>query len=157
MRAVVQRVLRATIVIDDAVVASIGHGLAVLVGFCKDDESHDLEYIARKLRTLRVFSDEEGKMNRALAEAKGELLVVPQFTLYGDARKGCRPSYSDAMEPETAKRKFDEFVGLCSAEGLSVQHGIFGAHMQFELVNDGPVTILLDSKPCFSGITPVRI
>lgn len=149
MRAVVQRVLSASIVIDGEVVASIGKGLAVLVGFCRDDSSEDLHYIARKLLALRVFPDEEGKMNRSLVETKGELLLVPQFTLYGDARKGRRPSYSEAMEPQTAKLKFGEFVGLCSTEGLVVREGVFGAHMRFELVNDGPVTILLESRGLF--------
>ncbi len=149
MRAVVQRVLSASIVIDRIVVASIGKGLAVLVGFSKVDTSEDLDYIARKVLSLRVFPDEEGKMNLSVMEAKGELLLVPQFTLYGDARKGRRPSYSEAMEPETAKQKFDEFVNLCSAYGLIVRKGVFGAHMRFELINDGPVTILLESKGLF--------
>ncbi len=149
MRAVVQRVLSASIVIDRIVVASIGKGLAVLIGFSKDDTSRDLDYIARKVLSLRVFPDDDGKMNRSLVEAGAELLLVPQFTLYGDARKGRRPSYSEAMEPETAKQKFDEFVNLCSTDGLIVRKGVFGAHMRFELVNDGPVTILLESKGLF--------
>lgn len=149
MRAVVQRVERASIVVDRIVVASIGRGLAVLVGFCKDDTTDDLDYIARKLLALRIFPDAEGKMNCSIVEAGGELLLVPQFTLLGDARKGRRPSYSEAMEPETAKLKFDEFISHCNATGLSVRKGMFGAHMQFELVNDGPVTILLDSRGLF--------
>lgn len=149
MRVVVQRVLSASIVIDGIAVASIGNGLAVLVGFCKDDVSSDLVYMARKLLSLRVFPDEDGKMNLSLADVKGELLLVPQFTLYGDVRKGRRPSYSEAMDPQSAKFKFDEFADLCSANGLIVRKGVFGAHMRFNLVNDGPVTILLESRGLF--------
>jgi D-tyrosyl-tRNA(Tyr) deacylase len=149
MRAVVQRVLRASIIVDRLVVASIGKGLAVLVGFCAEDSNEDLQYIARKVTALRIFPDAEDRMNCSIGEVGGELLLVPQFTLYGDARKGRRPSYSEAMHPDTARDLFEHFVVLCSGQGIPVRKGIFGAHMQFELVNDGPVTILLESKGLF--------
>ncbi|MCX7678739.1 MAG: D-aminoacyl-tRNA deacylase [Spirochaetes bacterium] len=149
MRAVVQRVNRASVIVDTIVVASINRGIAALVGFRNDDTESDLEYIARKLVELRIFPDANGKMNCSLQQIGGELLVVPQFTLYGDARKGRRPSYSEAMEPKVASSLFEEFVEMCSRKGIPVRKGVFGAHMYFELVNDGPVTILLESRGLF--------
>ncbi len=149
MRAVAQRVSRASIEVGGAVVAEIGGGIAALIGFGRGDTAADLDYIAGKLTGLRIFADDDGKMNLSLADTGGSLLLVPQFTLYGDARRGRRPSYTPAMEPAAASAMFDEFVALCSSMHPLVRAGIFGADMRFELVNEGPVTILLDSSGLF--------
>ena len=149
MRAVVQRVSRASITVGGSVVAAIDAGIAALIGFNGGDGAADMEYIARKIMGLRIFGDAEGKMNLSLAEAGGALLLVPQFTLYGDARRGRRPSYSTAMEPGGASRLFGEFTALCASLHPAVRCGVFGADMRFELANEGPVTILLDSSGLF--------
>jgi D-tyrosyl-tRNA(Tyr) deacylase len=149
MRAVVQRVTRAEVRIDGAVVGRIARGLLALVGAADDDNDEDATYLADKVVGLRVFPDEAGNMNRALAEVGGGLLVVSQFTLLGDCRKGRRPSFVKAMAPEPAERLYLRFVEAARATGLPVETGRFRAMMEVELVNDGPVTLLIDSKRLF--------
>lgn len=149
MRAVVQRVSQASVTVEGKVVSTIGPGLLVLLGVGRDDARADLEYLAEKVVGLRVFEDEQGKMNRGLLEAGGELLVVSQFTLFGDVRKGKRPSFTDAMEPERANAMYQEFCGACRGLGAKVSEGVFRADMKVALINDGPVTLLLDSKRLF--------
>lgn len=145
MRAVVQRVATARVRVGDRVVAEIGRGLLVLVGVGRDDGPRDVEYIAGKIRDLRVFDDEQGKLNRSVAEVGGAVLVVSQFTLYGDCRKGRRPSFDGAAPPAEARRLYEALVQTLRETGLPVATGEFQAMMQVELVNDGPVTLLLDS------------
>ncbi|KAF0197474.1 MAG: D-tyrosyl-tRNA(Tyr) deacylase [Bacillota bacterium] len=149
MRAVVQRVSRAQVTVEDQVVGKISHGFLVLLGVDVHDTEHDAEYIAEKISGLRVFADVEDKMNLSLADVAGSVLVVSQFTLHGDCRRGRRPSYSDAARPELAIPLYDKFVSELRDRGHTVETGIFGAMMQVELVNDGPVTLLLDSNKLF--------
>jgi len=149
MRAVVQRVKRAAVRVDGDVVGSIGPGLLVLVGFGRTDADKDLQNAAEKIVNLRVFGDEHGKMNRSLLETGGQVLCVSQFTLYGDCRKGRRPSYDQAAGPDTAHRLYDNFVKVLRSFGIVVATGQFQAMMEVELVNDGPVTLLLDSATLF--------
>jgi D-tyrosyl-tRNA(Tyr) deacylase len=149
MRAVVQRVSRAGVSVNGKRTVSIGSGLLVLLGVGQDDTETDAFYLAEKVAHLRVFPDEHGKMNRSVLEVGGELLVVSQFTLYGDCRKGRRPSYCQAANPETAQRLYRSFVSRCKKSGLSVGEGVFRAMMDVELVNDGPVTLLIDSRRVF--------
>lgn len=145
MRLVVQRVSDARVTVDGEVVGSIGAGLAILVGVGAGDTEPDAEALARKVTDLRVFPDAEGKMNRSLREIGGSALVVSQFTLYGDTRKGRRPSYAGAADPQTAKRLYELFAAVLTAEGIPVAAGIFQAHMVVSLTNDGPVTLVLRS------------
>ena len=145
MRAVVQRVTQASVRVDGAVVGRIAAGLCVLVGVGRDDIDADADALADKVVGLRIFADAEGKMNRALADVGGALLAVSQFTLYGDTKKGKRPSFGDAMDPEGANRLFERFCAACRALGVDVQTGRFRAHMLVALENDGPVTILIDT------------
>ena len=149
MRAVIQRVTQATVTVEGNIIASIDNGLCVLVGFTATDTEKDLQYICQKIIGLRIFDDNNSFMNLSVADVDGHILLVPQFTLYGDARKGRRPSFSDAMKPEDASRLFDTFVALCKQHYPKVQQGKFQAHMQVSLINDGPVTILLDSSKLF--------
>jgi D-tyrosyl-tRNA(Tyr) deacylase len=149
MRAVVQRVSEAVVRVDGSVVGSIGSGLLVLLGVGRGDGEADADELAEKVAHLRVFPDEEGRMNRSLAEAGGAVLVVPQFTLYGDCRKGRRPSYVDAAPPEEADPLFRRFVEAVRRSGLTVAQGVFRAAMDVSLVNRGPVTLLLDSRRLF--------
>ena len=151
MRVVVQRVSRASVRVDDAVVGRIGRGLLLLVGIGPRDGERELAWMAERIAGLRVFPDGEGKMNRDLAEAGGEVLAVSQFTLYGDCRKGRRPSFTDAAPPERAERLVGDFVALLRACDLTVETGRFGAHMAVELENDGPVTLILDREPAPAG------
>ena len=144
MRVVVQRVNRASVRIDGRVTGEIATGLLVLAGFGPDDGEEDLRWIADKLRGLRVFPDEEHRMNRDLAEADGALLVVSQFTLYGDASKGRRPSFIGAAPPERARQLYERFLAICAEDGTRVESGEFGAMMEVELINSGPVTLLLE-------------
>jgi D-tyrosyl-tRNA(Tyr) deacylase len=146
MRAVVQRVSRARVVVGDEVVGEVGRGLLVLLGVARADTPEQARWLAEKVVSLRIFEDAEGKMNRDVAEAGGGLLVVSQFTLYGDCRKGRRPSFVDAAPPETAVPLYEAFVTAVRALGLPTATGRFGAMMQVELVNDGPVTLIVDSK-----------
>ncbi len=149
MRAVIQRVTKASVEVEGKTIASINKGLCVLVGFTATDTEKDLHYICQKIIGLRIFDDDNACMNLSIADVGGELLIVPQFTLYGDARKGRRPSFSDAMEPQKASQLFDTFVTMCAQQYPEVQQGKFQAYMQLWLINDGPVTILLDSCKLF--------
>jgi len=149
MRAVVQRVTRAKVTVDDKLVGEIGNGLVVFLGVARDDTKLDAAYLAEKIVALRIFDDEEGKMNLSLKDANGAMLIVSQFTLYGDARRGLRPSWIDAAAPEVAEPLYDFFVRQTSTMISPVATGSFRAMMQVELINDGPVTILLDSKKLF--------
>jgi D-tyrosyl-tRNA(Tyr) deacylase len=151
MRAVVQRVAEAAVRVDGRAVASIGPGLLVLLGVGRGDGEKDADDLAEKVVHLRVFPDEEGRMNRSVLETAGAVLVVPQFTLYGDARKGRRPSYVEAAPPEEADRLFRYFAGRVrgAGPGLEVAEGVFRAAMDVSLVNRGPVTLLLDSRRLF--------
>ena len=145
MRAVVQRVTRARVTVGAAVAGDIGPGLLVLVGVANEDGPADVQYIADKVRGLRVFSDDAGRMNRSVVDTGGALLVVSQFTLQADCRKGRRPSLDGAATPALAQALYDELVRALRDSGLRVETGVFQADMQVELVNDGPVTLLLDS------------
>jgi D-tyrosyl-tRNA(Tyr) deacylase len=150
VRAVVQRVTRAEVRVDGEIAGRIGRGLCVLLGAGKGDGDDDVAYMIDKLANLRIFEDETGKMNRSLLEIGGGALVISQFTLFGDARKGRRPSFTDALEPEEAKRRYEQVVaGLREAGVSQVETGRFAAMMEVDLVNWGPVTILLDSKRLF--------
>jgi len=146
VRAVIQRVSRARVHVGAEPVGEIGPGLLALVGVAADDGPADIAYIAGKIRDLRIFDDEHGKMNRALGETGGAVLVVSQFTLYGDARKGRRPSFDRAAPADDGRIIFDAVVATLRAAGVTVETGTYRAHMQVELVNDGPVTILVDSR-----------
>jgi D-tyrosyl-tRNA(Tyr) deacylase len=146
MRAVIQRVTASSVEVEGRVVGEIGAGLMVLVGVGRDDERADADYLADKIINLRIFNDEAGKMNLSLAETGGAMLVVSQFTLYADARKGRRPSYVDAAEPEKANALYEYFVERVRAAGIKVETGVFQAMMKVSLTNDGPVTILLESR-----------
>lgn len=149
MRAVIQRVSRAEVVVAERVVGRIERGLLVLVGVADDDTESDAERLADKVCELRVFEDDEGKMNLGVRDVGGALLAVSQFTLLGDARKGRRPSFAAAMEPVRARSLFDAFCGACRARGLAVETGEFRAHMLVSLTNEGPVTLLVDTKKAF--------
>jgi D-aminoacyl-tRNA deacylase len=149
MRAVVQRVSRARVTVAGETVGEIGRGLVVLVGVAGDDAEADAAYLAEKVAGLRIFEDEQGKMNLACAEAGGQVLAVSQFTLLGDARRGKRPSFDAAARPEQAVPLYERFVAAIRAQGLRCETGRFQEMMQVELVNDGPVTILLDSRKLF--------
>jgi D-aminoacyl-tRNA deacylase len=149
MRAVLQRVLRAKVTVDDEIVGEIGRGLVVLLGISSSDSEDTAKTMVGKILNLRIFDDREGKMDVSLLDCRGDLLVVSQFTLYGDARKGRRPSYIQAASPESAKIIYSLFVNDARKEVTNVATGKFQAMMQVELINDGPVTILLDSDKNF--------
>ena len=149
MRAVVQRVSSSRVTVDGELTGHINKGLLVLLGVTHDDSSKDVDYIVDKVLNLRIFEDENEKMNLSLKDVCGELLVVSQFTLYGDCRKGRRPSFSSAARPEIATKLYEEFVEKARKEGIKTQTGKFGAHMMVDLTNDGPVTILLESNRDF--------
>jgi D-tyrosyl-tRNA(Tyr) deacylase len=144
MRAVVQRVGRASVTVEGRVVGAIERGLAILVGVRVGDTEAEAQRLASKIATLRIFDDDDGKLNRSVLDVKGSALIVSQFTLYGDARKGRRPSYDQAAPPDLAEPLIRRLVELLEAEGVPVQTGIFRAHMLVEIHNDGPVTILLE-------------
>ncbi|HEX5387730.1 MAG TPA: D-aminoacyl-tRNA deacylase [Gemmatimonadales bacterium] len=144
MRVVLQRVASASVTIGGRVAGAIGRGFCLLVGFTHSDTAAEADWMAEKVAGLRIFSDAEGKMNLGLAEVEGALLVVSQFTLYGDASKGRRPSFVDAARPDTAVPLYDRFIAALRARGLPVATGEFGADMQVALVNDGPVTLVLE-------------
>ena len=145
MRIVLQRVARASVTIEGERVAAIGPGYLLLVGIGADDPDGEAEPMAEKVANLRLFADAEGKTNLALAEVDGEALVVSQFTLYADTRKGRRPSWTDAAEPAVAAERVEAFASALEARGIRVGRGVFGAHMEVELVNDGPFTLVLDT------------
>jgi len=146
MRALVQRVSEASVEVDNAIVGQIGRGILVFLGVHESDVETNADYLANKVIELRIFPDSEGKMNLSLRDILGEMLVVSQFTLYGDTSKGKRPSYSRAARPEVAVRLYDYFVKKCKESGLSVATGIFQADMQVRLINDGPVTLICSSE-----------
>jgi D-aminoacyl-tRNA deacylase len=149
MRAVVQRVSRAKVTVDARTTGEIGLGLLVLLGVGHDDTEADAIYLAEKISGLRIFEDEDGKMNQSVADVGGSILAISQFTLYGDVRKGKRPSFDAAAPPEPARRLYELFVERIRAASLRCETGLFQEMMQVELVNEGPVTILLDSKKQF--------
>jgi D-tyrosyl-tRNA(Tyr) deacylase len=145
MRALVQRVSQAHVEVGGQTVGQIGVGFLVLLGVGQGDRRQDAEYLARKVASLRIFPDPQGKMNLALSEVGGEVLVVSQFTLYGDARKGNRPSFTQAAAPDVGKGLYEQFCDQLTRQGIAVQTGVFQAEMKVHLVNDGPVTLMLDS------------
>lgn len=145
MRALIQRVKQAAVTIDGAVQGKIEQGLLILLGICEEDTAQDTAYLADKCVGLRIFTDENDKMNLSCADIGGGLLIVSQFTLYGDCKKGKRPNFMRAACPETANPLYEQFVAQCRTSGLPVETGIFGADMQVSLVNDGPVTIWMDT------------
>lgn len=149
MRAVVQRVTRAKVTVDEEVIGEIGNGLVVLLGIARDDTKVEAAYLVDKISALRIFDDEEGKMNLAVKDVGGGLLIISQFTLFGDVRRGLRPSWIEAAPPEIAEPLYDFFVRQARSAVAQVATGKFQAMMQVELVNDGPVTILLDSRKLF--------
>jgi D-tyrosyl-tRNA(Tyr) deacylase len=146
MRIVLQRVASAHVRVGDAEVGRIGRGLLVYVGVGKEDGLEDIDYMAGKIRDIRIFDDDDGRMNRSVVEAGGELLIVSQCTLYGDCRRGRRPSFESAARPEEARPLYDELVTKLRASGLKVKTGQFQAMMAVELVNDGPVTLVVESR-----------
>ncbi len=149
MRAVIQRVKYAGVRVDDKTVGKIDNGMLIFLGIAETDKDSDLDYIFDKCIGIRIFEDEDGKMNKSLSEVGGSILLVSQFTLQGDARKGKRPSFTDAARPEKAIPYYDEFIKRCKNLNINIQTGVFGEDMQVELCNDGPVTILLDSSKLF--------
>jgi D-tyrosyl-tRNA(Tyr) deacylase len=146
MRIVLQRVKEAAVRVEGQEVARIGPGLLLLVGIAREDDEAELSFWAKKIPQLRIFPDEEGRFNRSLSEVNGEILCVSQFTLFGDCRKGRRPSFSDAAPGPQAVELFERFVSLLRAEGAPVKTGVFGAYMEVSLVNDGPVTLILERQ-----------
>lgn len=149
MRAVIQRVSRASVNVDGEIVGEIGKGLLVLLGVAKQDTPIDAEYLADKIAGLRIFEDPNGKMNLAVTETEGSVLLISQFTLFGDVRRGKRPSFDDAARPETARELYELVVEKIRRAGISCATGRFQEMMRVELVNDGPVTILIDSRRAF--------
>jgi len=149
MRAVVQRVSQARVEVDGQITGAIAQGLLILLGVHRHDTEKDLLWMADKIQHLRIFEDEKGLMNLSLNDIHGQLLVVSQFTLYGDCRKGRRPSWNEAAPPQLAKELYDRFIDLCRQQNIPTEAGIFQAMMEVSLTNDGPVTILLDSHKTF--------
>ncbi len=149
MRAVIQRVTRASVSVDAQIVGEIGPGLLVFVGVADGDGPADIDYTASKIAELRIFADAQGRMNRPVAEVGGQVLVVSQFTLLGDVRRGRRPGFDQAASPDQARTMYDALIGALRERGLPVAAGVFQAHMAVDLVNDGPVTILVDSRRLF--------
>ena len=145
MRALLQRVTQARVLVDDIAVGELGGGLLVLLGVAKSDTAADAEFLVEKILNLRVFEDADGKMNRSLLDTGGSLLTVSQFTLYGDCRKGRRPSFDAAAPPEQARALYEAFVEIARRSPLRVETGVFRAHMDVSLVNDGPVTLMLET------------
>jgi D-aminoacyl-tRNA deacylase len=149
MRAVVQRVTKGSVSVEGSITGRIGRGLVVLLGVAHEDTEKDVSYMAEKIINLRIFDDECGKMNISLLDIKGEMLIVSQFTLYGDCRKGKRPGYDRAARPEYAEKLYEAFVQNCKNYGIKVETGVFRAMMSVEIHNDGPVTLLIDSRKEF--------
>lgn len=147
MRAVIQRVSKASVSIEGRIVADISSGLVILLGICHDDSDIDVEWLVRKVANMRIFSDAEGKMNSSVKQANGEIIVVSQFTLFASCKKGNRPSFTKSAPPELAEPLYERFIEILQTEnGKACQTGEFGADMQVSLLNDGPVTIVIDSK-----------
>jgi D-tyrosyl-tRNA(Tyr) deacylase len=147
LRALLQRVSRSTVRLENLPDASIGIGLCILLGVGKQDTPEDVDYVADKCVNLRIFEDDQGKMNRSLLDIGGEALIISQFTLYGDTRKGRRPGFSDAALPDDAERLYGRFVEVIQQKGIPVQTGRFGEHMRVEIHNNGPVTLMVESRP----------
>lgn len=149
MKALVQRVSEGSVSVDGEVIGSVGQGLVILFGAGRGDTEKDVKYLAEKCANLRIFCDENGKMNRSLLDIGGEALIISQFTLYGDCRKGRRPGFSDAADPAEAEQFYEHFLAEVAACGVKkVQHGKFGADMKVKIFNDGPVTFMLESRGC---------
>lgn len=146
MRAVIQRVNKGSVTVNDKIIGKIGNGLLVLLGVGRGDENKDADYLAEKITNLRIFEDENAKMNRSLLETDGEMLVVSQFTLLGDCRKGRRPSFTNAAGPNRAKELYEYFVSQVKIKGVKVQTGQFRTIMAVSLINDGPVTLIVESQ-----------
>lgn len=146
MRALIQRVKRASVTINSQIIGKINEGLLIFLGVGEDDTEKQVQYLVEKCTGLRIFTDEQDKMNLSVKDIKGEILIVSQFTLYGDCKKGKRPSFVRAARPETAIPLYESFIAHCKNTGLNIQTGEFGADMQIELINDGPVTIWLDTE-----------
>ena len=146
MRALIQRVKRASVTINSQITGKINEGLLIFLGVGEDDTEKQVQYLVEKCTGLRIFTDEQDKMNLSVKDINGEILVVSQFTLYGDCKKGKRPSFVRAARPETAIPLYESFIAHCKNTGLNIQTGEFGADMQIELINDGPVTIWLDTE-----------
>jgi len=146
MRLLIQRVNQASVEVENRVVGSIGKGILVLFGCHADDKPSQIEYLANKLLNLRFFKDDQGKMNRSVLDIKGEILVVSQFTLYADCQTGRRPSFTQSLNPELAKQYYNQYIDILKKSSLNIQTGEFGAYMRVSLVNDGPVTFILDAK-----------
>lgn len=146
MKAVIQRVTQASVTVDNNVIGKINNGIMILLGVGKEDTYEDVVYLADKIMNLRIFSDENDKMNLSVRDINGSLLVISQFTLYGDCKKGRRPSFDMAGSPDTANRLYKDFIKYCKETGMNVEAGEFGADMKVSLLNDGPVTLILESK-----------
>lgn len=146
MRAVIQRVKYSSVSVDEEIVGKINQGFMVLLGITHTDGDREIDWLSKKIKDLRVFEDENGKMNLGLEDIKGELLVISQFTLYGDCIKGRRPGFVEAARPEIAKPLYEKFLDKCRSYGIKTEAGIFGADMKVELLNDGPVTLIIDTK-----------
>jgi len=146
MRAVIQRVSEAEVTVEQQVAGRIEQGIVALVGFAEADGPDDLGWMARKIAGLRIFNDSEGKMNLSVGQVQGKILVVPNFTLYGDVSRGRRPSFTSAARPEIAERLFGQFVEALGGQGVEIAQGEFGASMQVNIVNDGPVTLIIDTE-----------
>ena len=146
MRLVIQRVVRASVSVDSQVVGAIGNGALVFVGVSRDDTQEDAHYLAGKTARIRIFDDAEGLLNEPISKVQGSFLIVSQFTLYGDCRRGNRPSYIDAADPVTGRKGFEDYIRALRGEGVPVETGRYKADMQIELINDGPVTVLLESR-----------
>ncbi|MBU4560797.1 D-aminoacyl-tRNA deacylase [bacterium] len=146
MRAVIQRVKGAKVSVEEKMVGKIGRGMVILLGIGKDDRKEDTKYLADKVSSLRIFEDEKNRMNLSLLDIKGEALVISQFTLYGDTKRGRRPSFIQAAEPKKAEELYEKFISLLKEYNLKVASGVFGAKMLLEIQNDGPVTLILDSN-----------
>ncbi|NLL53168.1 MAG: D-tyrosyl-tRNA(Tyr) deacylase [Peptococcaceae bacterium] len=146
MRCVIQRVSKASVRVENETIAQINHGILALVGIGREDDLKDLHWMAEKISGLRIFEDEQGKMNLSLLDVQGEMLMVSQFTLYGDCRKGKRPSFTEAAAPQDAEKLFNELVNAVRQKGITVETGKFQSEMAVELINQGPVTIILDSN-----------
>lgn len=149
MRTVIQRVKKAKVTVDGQTISCINKGLLTFLGVGEDDDDRDLDYLVNKVLGLRIFQDENDKMNLSLLDVEGELLVVSQFTLFGDVRKGKRPSFTKSAHPDIANKYYEEFIKTAGETGIRVVGGVFGAHMDVSLINDGPVTIMIDSKKNF--------
>lgn len=147
MRALIQRVKKSSVSVDSNIVSQIGQGMNILLGVFSDDTNEDLDYLVKKILSLRIFSDNEGKINLSVKDIEGEILVISQFTLCADTKKGNRPSFTKAALPDIAREMYEEFITKLKQDGIkSVQSGCFGADMQVEIINDGPVTVMIDSK-----------